>query len=48
MGGLPVYGDAKMKQLFNQGQIVAIPGALEMAEQGVNLLSYLYRHLSGD
>ena len=34
--------------LFKPGQIVATPGALELKEQGVNLLSYLFRHLSGD
>ena len=36
------------KQLFNPGQIVATPGALEFAEQGIDLLSLLLRHLSGD
>ena len=35
-------------QLFEPGQIVATPGALELAEQGVNLLTYLRRHLEGD
>jgi hypothetical protein len=35
-------------QLFKPGQIVATPGALELAERGVTLISYLYRHLSGD
>ena len=34
--------------LFPPGQIVATPGALELAEQGVDLLSYLQRHLQGD
>ena len=34
--------------LFASGQIVATPGALELAEQGVDLLAYLLRHLSGD
>ena len=34
--------------LFNPGNIVATPGALELAEQGINLLVYLQRHLSGD
>jgi hypothetical protein len=34
--------------LFSPGQIVATPGALELAEQGVNLLAYLKRHLQGD
>lgn len=36
------------KFLFEPGQIVATPGALQMAEQGVNLLRYLTRHLAGD
>jgi hypothetical protein len=36
------------KSLFNPGQIVATPGALELKHRGVNLLSYLLRHLSGD
>jgi hypothetical protein len=35
-------------QLFHPGQILATPGALALAEQGVHLLSYLARHLSGD
>ncbi len=34
--------------LFPPGQIVATPGALELAEQGVDLLAYLQRHLCGD
>jgi hypothetical protein len=34
-------------QLFEPGQIVATPGALELAEQGINLLTYLSLHLSG-
>ena len=34
--------------LFQPGQIVATPGALELAEQGIDLLSYLKRHLQGD
>ena len=34
--------------LFNPGTIVATPGALELAEQGIDLLSYLQRHRSGD
>ena len=34
--------------LFKHGQIVATPGALILAEKGVNLLEYLERHLSGD
>ena len=34
--------------LFSPGQIVATPGALELGEQGVNLMAYLSRHLKGD
>ena len=34
--------------LFNPGTIVATPGAMELAEQGINLLAYLKRHLKGD
>ncbi len=34
--------------LFPSGQIVATPGALELAEQGIDLLAYLQRHLCGD
>ena len=34
--------------LFQPGQIVATPGALELAEQGVDLLTYLQRHMAGD
>ncbi len=34
--------------LFNPGTIVATPGALELADQGVILTAYLHRHLSGD
>ena len=34
--------------LFKHGQIVATPGALSLEDQGVNLLLYLHRHLSGD
>jgi hypothetical protein len=37
-----------MQPLFNTGQIVATPGAMELAEEGVNLLAYLTRHISGD
>ena len=33
---------------FKHGQIVATPGALSLEEQGVNLLTFLHRHLSGD
>ena len=34
--------------LFNPGSIVSTPGALELAQQGIDLLSYLQRHLQGD
>ncbi len=34
--------------LFNPGTIVATPGAMELADQGINLTAYLQRHLSGD
>ena len=34
--------------LFETGQIVATPGALSLAEQGVDLLDYLIRHVQGD
>jgi len=34
--------------LFETGQIVATPGALSLAEQGVDLLDYLLRHVQGD
>jgi hypothetical protein len=34
--------------LFHPGNIVATPGALELAAQGVNLPEFLRRHLSGD
>ena len=34
--------------LFKPGSIVATPGALELAEQGIDLLAYLKRHLTGD
>ena len=34
--------------LFNPGTIVATTGALELADQGLNLLAYLTRHLKGD
>ena len=33
---------------FQPGRIVATPGALSLAERGVDLLSYLQRHLNGD
>jgi len=34
--------------LFNPGTIVATPGALDLAEQGIDLLALLQRHLHGD
>ena len=34
--------------LFNPGNIVATPGALDLVDQGVNLRTYLQRHLQGD
>ena len=34
--------------LFPPGNVVATPGALGLKEQGLNLLAYLYRHLTGD
>jgi hypothetical protein len=34
--------------LFQPGQIVATPGALELSDQGVQLMSYIGRHLRGD
>ena len=34
--------------LFQPGQIVATPGALSLAERGVDLLECLQRHLNGD
>lgn len=34
--------------LFHPGRILATPGALEIAEVGVDLLAYLTRHLVGD
>jgi len=33
---------------FQPGNIVATPGALSLAENGINLLAYLQRHLNGD
>ena len=33
---------------FQPGHIVATPGALALAEAGLNLLACLQRHLSGD
>ena len=34
--------------LFQSGKIVATPGALALAERGIDLLEYLQRHLNGD
>lgn len=34
--------------MFELGQIVMTPGALELMENGVNLQHYLLRHYSGD
>ena len=34
--------------LFETGRIVATPGALDFAEKGLDLRTYLVRHLSGD
>ena len=34
--------------LFQPGQVVATPGALEMKEQGIDLYTLLKRHLAGD
>jgi hypothetical protein len=34
--------------LFQPGQIVATPGALSLAERGVNLQECLIRHFNGD
>jgi hypothetical protein len=34
--------------LFKPGKILTTPGALVLAEKGVNLIAYLGRHLSGD
>ncbi len=33
---------------FHPGQIVSTPGALGFAEQGIDLLNFLQRHLAGD
>ena len=34
--------------LFHPGRILATPGALSLAECGINLLEYLKRHVNGD
>ena len=34
--------------LFNPGNICMTPGAQDLAEQGLGLLVYVKRHLSGD
>jgi hypothetical protein len=40
--------EGEFPMLFQPGQILATPGALTLAESGVNLLELLYRHLHGD
>ena len=34
--------------LFQSGKVVATPGALALAERGIDLLEHLQRHLNGD
>ena len=34
--------------LFHHGRILVTPGALSLAEGGLNILEYLQRHLGGD
>ena len=34
--------------LFPPGNVVATPGALSLEEHGIDLLTYLKRHLNGD
>ena len=34
--------------MFQSGKILATPGALSLAERGIDLLEYLQRHLNGD
>lgn len=34
--------------LFEPGQLVATPGALKLAGQGINLIAYLSLHLQGN
>jgi len=46
--GVFCFSERSIPMLFNPGHIVATPGALEMAEQGINLLAFLKRHLQGD
>lgn len=36
------------KTRFSIGQLVATPGALGLAENGINLPAYLRRHMGGD
>ena len=36
------------KNIFTSGQVVATTGALALAESGINLGSFLARHLLGD
>jgi hypothetical protein len=33
---------------FDPGRIVATPGAIDLRDNGVNIIHYLKRHLSGD
>ena len=41
-----LFGDKTM--LFHPGRILSTPGALQLAEEGVDLLVFLKRHLTGD
>jgi hypothetical protein len=34
--------------LFHPGRILATPGALQLTKEGVDLLVYLKRHITGD
>ena len=36
------------EETFAIGQLVATPGALDLAKNGINLAAYLRRHMSGD
>ena len=38
----------EVTMLFQPGHIVATPGALQMGEAGIDLSTYLKRHLNGD
>jgi len=37
-----------MSELFDLGQVVATPGAVEFGERGVDLFELICRHRSGD